>query len=235
MPKTRKSLLRRDSIKPLEPLTINCLLDGLRRTAKEFSEACNVPEQFTSKSWWVTAIGRLLGDQGLRVSTDVSRGDWDLGLFYYAITPDFEKTIDVLGCPEWSRNKITVEDEYGQDEPFLPPFHVVRVLTDQSELMSGKISDAWDTFLNIGDSIKGPVTASLVCINHFSAEGRFRSAETFRKEMEKLGVVHEVSTQIMKPGILSSVTVFERFEPFQVLTANKVWARPALQNRAHKP
>ena len=59
-------------------------------------------------------------------------------------------------------------------------------------------------------------------------------AERFQKAMKKIGVSYELSTKFMMPGIFASITIFERFEPFQLLIASKSWARLALTNRVYK-
>ena len=83
----------------------------------------------------------------------------DLGLFYHIAK--HSEPMDIIACPQqWSRCSITaeswarVEDEYGEDEPFLPPFHVVKIFTNYGH-EGGKPSDIWDKFFTIGDDIKG--------------------------------------------------------------------------------
>jgi hypothetical protein len=225
---------RRDSIKPIEPLTKEKLLKALPPTAKEFSESCHLPQKYTSKSWWVSAIGRFLGEEGHRVMTDVSAANRDLGLFYYAVKPDFKETIDVIACPKWSERDITVADEYGDDEPFLPPFLAVQILTNIGPERQ-KAFDLSSNFFEIGNATKGPLTASLICINSSSAESHRYSLQHFKQAMQKLRLrTYDVSTQIMSPGIFAHQTLFEPFEPFQLLIASKKWSRSAVSNPAYK-
>jgi hypothetical protein len=212
------------------PLTLPDLLKVVRPWAKEFSEACNVPPSYTSKSWWMAAIARMLGDAGLSVVMDLTKKNFrnHLGNFYLTVDKDFSEGVDFLACEDWSRHEIESED-YGTDKPYLPSFHAVKVLTNQMS--------EWGSFFDVGLTTKSPLTATLVVINVFGGgEGYWHAANNFKRDMKELKADYNISSSELNPGILASVTTFlGPADPFQVLAAHKIWNRPPIQNPEFKP
>lgn len=142
-----------------------------------------------------------------------------LGNFYCAVRSDFETGIDVLACTRrWSGRYNLGEEDYGRDEPYLPAFHAVKVVSN--------IREGWTDFFEISNAIDGPLTISLVGINVFGAEEKWHAANSFKRKMQRLRFEYAVSTAEIS-GIL-----FERVEPFQILVASKVLRRPAIINCA---
>ncbi len=214
----------------LAPITLEQCLPVVRACSDDFAETCGLKAEHTSHSWWVRGIAQTLSNSGCSVLTDVRDHSFrsHLGNFFYAVQSEFPSGIDVLACPRWSRHELG-EEEYGKDEPYLPAFHAVRIFRGR-KVCSGKM-EGWADFFEIGDSLRGPLTASIVGVDVFEGgEGYWETANRFRREMERLEISHEVSTKEMNSGILASVTVFEPADPFQILVASKVIERPAIDN-----
>jgi hypothetical protein len=91
--------------------------------------------------------------------------------------------------------------------------------------------DGWADFFELGNSIRGPLTMSIVGIDVFEGgEGYWHAADRFKRKMKRVGVAYEVSTKEMRPGIGASVTVLEPADPFQILVASKILKRTAIEN-----
>ncbi|MCK1333282.1 hypothetical protein IVB57_34365 [Bradyrhizobium sp. CW9] len=130
--------------------------------------------------------------------------------------------IDLLACEKWSRRVLGHED-YGQDEEFLPAFHVVKVICNQSS--------GWREFFDVANIVRGPLTVTVIGINVFAGgEGSYLAANKFESEMTDLGLAHAVSTKFMIPGLLAPVTVLEPLEPFQLLISSQRFERPPVRN-----
>lgn len=214
----------RTDIAPLPALELRQVMKMVQSAAKDFEECCNVAPRYTSISWWIRGIARLLADDGLSVMTDVKGKTFrhSLGNFYFAVRSGFDPGIDVLACKDWSRHELDHE-EYGQDEELLPAFHAVRVI-------SNEMSD-WSDFFNIEASVDGPLTLTVVAINVFAGgEGYWQAASNFEKQMTDMKLPYAISTKATHPGILAPMTVVEPMEPFQILIASKTLQRPALKN-----
>ncbi|MET4753955.1 hypothetical protein, partial [Bradyrhizobium sp. RT11b] len=174
------SAKRRQSVAPLPGLTIEQVVEVVGNTAKQFEETCNVAASYTSRSWWITGLARLLADQGLDVVTDVSNQTFrhPVGNFYVAVRSDFVMGIDLLACEKWSRCDLGHE-EYGQDEEFLPAFHVVKIVCNQ---LSG-----WREFFDVANVVSGPLTVTVIGINVFAGgESYYQAAKKFESEMADL-------------------------------------------------
>ncbi|MDI3561149.1 hypothetical protein [Bradyrhizobium sp. Arg816] len=130
--------------------------------------------------------------------------------------------VDILACEKWSCRDLGHE-EYGQDEEFLPAFHVVKIVCNQ---MSG-----WGEFFDVANVVSGPLTVTVIGINVFAGgEGYYQAAKRFESEMTDLDLPHALSTKIMSPGLLASVTTVEPLEPFQLLISSQRFQRSPLRN-----
>jgi hypothetical protein len=214
----------------LPPITLEQCVAVVRSCSEDFAEVCAVDAKYTSHSWWVRGIAQILSESGCSVMTDLRDHSFrnHLGNFCYAVKSDFPSGIDVLACQNWSHHQVG-EEEYGKDEPYLPAFHAVRIFSGRKAYSEKK--EDWAYFFELGNSIAGPLTMSIVGIDVFEGgEGYWVAADHFRREMERLRVTCDVSTKEMRPGVFASVTVLEPADPFQILVASKVMERGAIEN-----
>ena len=226
MPKVRSTESAKcgQFVAPLPALTIEQVVEVVSDTAKHFEETCNVAASYTSRSWWIMGLARLLADQGLDVVTDVKNRmlRHPFGNFYFAVRSDFVMGIDVLACEKWSRRGLG-DERYGQDEEFLPAFHVVKVFCNQSS--------GWCEFFDVANVVSGPLTVTVIGINVFAGgEGSYQAAKKFEAEMTDLGSAHAISTKFMSPGVLAPVTVLEPLDPFQLLISSQRFERSPVRN-----
>lgn len=214
----------------LPPLSLSDCIEAVHTGSKAYAEATNLPAIWTTRSWFVVEFARQIhkvrGPRGAGILAVETDGDpARVGNFSFNFSDKSGLTLDLVACASWGHESPD-DDEYGKDEPFLPAFHVVKLfLNTQRE---------WPLPSEIAQEIKGPLTVTLVWINHFGTEAATLEAMLFKSKMEGANLPFALSTEMLRPGILAAVTLFERAAPFQILTVSEVFAREPLSNPLFK-
>ncbi len=224
---------RRKDVKLAPPLSLEDCLKAVGRASKSYAEATNLPARWTSKSWFVVEFAKyiheLRGHGGVAIETDGNNtkvGNFWVGNFFHVADDSLDPRPDLVICENWG-NGSPDDDHFGDDEEFFPPFHAVKIFVNTR--------CEWPLPSKIANAIKGPLTVSLLWINNFGSTVATLEAIDFKLKMESAGVEYGVSTEFMRPGIVASVSLFERAEPFQILVASQTFPRERERNPLFKP